>query len=171
VLLQPKNMRARIIYLILFILLNLGIVFEFQWLFYEKEGINYYLLIAIIALINPLLVYLILKNFQSRGVIAFVSFFILALIHTLIHENYTEYQLEYNGEEISGVITDKKWSPGNRGRQGEWLIRGRFEYKNVKYYTFFEPLLKADKNINDSILILFSIKNPDINRIQVETDY
>lgn len=166
IIIAQKRKRRIIAYCssILFIIINSIFFIFFTWTFFEKDYINLVPLALII--LDSILVGKILQGFiPSPNPIAFaiISFFVFLLIIFFYQKIHKQNELRLYGKETCGLITDKYWYKPSKG-SGYWQVSAKFKVGNKYYSTFGEEDKYDFFEIDDTVKLIYSTRNPEISK-------
>lgn len=157
---NPKTIYILIlIVLITFLFFGLGDDF-----LYAKTGIKRWTPFLIIFLLIPFILSRLLKLFNIHGkanqAYCFASFLLIGPLFGFWVENLSETDLNKNGINTIGVVSDK-WKSG----RGQWSLKCKFVANKKVYKTFTKRDKENLYKIGDSLTILYSSNYPDNNKI------
>ncbi|MEL7118181.1 MAG: hypothetical protein AAFO07_02035 [Bacteroidota bacterium] len=134
---------------------------------YAKKGILKWIPFLMIFGLIPFLITKVLNHHNIRidyiilGCCA--AIFILGPSFGMWLGIQSDNDLKINGNISQGVVY-KKWL-SNKNSKDEWLVRCHFYYEGKQYSTFSEEDTDNQFQVGDSLLIKFSKKFPDNNKI------
>jgi hypothetical protein len=136
---------------------------------YSKEGIERWFPFLIIILVLPFLVYKTLLDFKLRKdyalAISISTILIVGPSFGFWTENLSEKDLEKNGKLVEGIVFEKWQVKKHKSRYYKWLYKGEFVILDIYYYTFSEEDLNNSINEGDTLIIKYSKRNPENNKI------
>jgi hypothetical protein len=139
---------------------------------YTKTGILKWFPFVIIFTAIPFLVYMsvydLFVNKQIVKIIALVSVFIIGPGFGIWTEKLADKDINENGNITKGLVTEKWYSHKRNNATGEWLYKAEFK-TNKKIFTTFSYV--DDDNtikVGDPIMIKYSKRNPENNKIMNE---
>ena len=134
---------------------------------YAKVGFEKWFPFFFIMFLIPFLLYKTLLDYKIRENIALglaiSSVFLVGPLFGVWSENLSEKELDKNGIIQKGVVIQKWYVDFNDA--DEWLYKAKFNVKNNIFYTFSYKDTNNSIHVGDTILIKYSSKNPENNKI------
>ena len=136
---------------------------------YSKTGPLRWLPFVIIFFGIPFLLFKILSAFKLRIEIVLTfslgSVLLIGPLFGFWTGHLSEKDLDENGQVIPGVVSEKWYALKHRSTEGEWLYKARFKVENVFHSTYTEVDEDNSKKFGDTVLVKYSKRNPENNRI------
>lgn len=140
---------------------------------YAKKGIIRWTPLFIIFFLIPFTISLFLKDFNfekiKRRGISISSVLIIGPLFGFWTGYLSNKELESNGLETFGIVSEKFKSGKKSGSPGVWLIKCDFKIENKSFKTFSKQDINNEYKIGDTLTIKYSVKNPE-NNIIVELE-
>lgn len=162
---NSKRLTPFIILIGLMLFLLFGLPNEIR---YTKSAISGWFFPMII-----LVMFLLLRKFLQafdwsnvmKNLILYSSIFLIVGIFYFGHGVISKLDIEKNGAKTKGVIIKKVFSKRRKNKKGDWMITCQFLVDDKKYITYKAKDKQNIYTVGDSLMILYSSKNPRNNKI------
>lgn len=102
---------------------------------------------------------------EIKKLILYSSMFAIVGISFYGHLLISKLDIERNGVKSTGVIVEKSYIKGRKGKRGNWMITCNFSVNGKDYMTYREKDNQHKYRIGDTLVIEYSSINPDNSRI------
>jgi len=136
-----------------------------DFVLYSKIGFYRWFPFVIIFLAIPFLSYKTLTDFKIKknvSVITASSALLIGPLFGIWTKVISDKDLEQNGQTKMGIVSEKWYA---NKRKGEWLYSVKFKVENVIYHTFSNVNKDNRIKIGDTVLVQYSKRNPENNKI------
>jgi len=136
---------------------------------FAKQGTIHWIPFIIIFGVVPFLLYKSLQSYKIKekaclglaiGSVLVIGPTFGVWIGVISDNEFSKY-----GATTKGIVVDKWCSKSSRKREGQWLVKCEFSVGNEQYSTYNVRDRKNIYKLGDTLLIQYSKRNPDNNRI------
>jgi hypothetical protein len=162
-----RKFNSRPIYIvILFAILLFLFVLTPDSVLYAQKGVHRWLPYFLIFGCIPIVLFQLIKklNLSAAYIIAALSVFVFGPTFGIHAGKLSRQALEKEGVITQGYIS-RKWLSNPSKDKEEWLVRAKFKVDGQIYETFTKTDEDNELKIEQSIQIIYSSRNPDINDI------
>lgn len=165
---QIKKERRNSYYLIaIAVIANVLFLYFFSWLFFEKV-LFLRAIPVIVCLLDAVVLFKTLPKLFPKAstimlVIPILSFIGFCFLFDRIQSKIQDDAFKNHGKIIHAVISHKEWKTEKRAKDSRWVINATFEADKKIYTTFFIDLDNKYK-VGDTVRVIYSTINPEINK-------
>lgn len=155
----------------IYILFNLLVILSLFWwlpdsVLFAKAGFFRWLPFLIIFCLNTTLIYIVIRSYDKKIMtsigIAALSVLIIGPLFGLWQDYYRDTELKENGIKTIGIV-HTKWLKNPKGNNPKYSIKSSFIVKGKAYFTSVYDLEDRKYSKGDTISIIYSINNPELN--------
>lgn len=155
----------------IFILINLLVILSLFWglpdsVLFAKAGFLRWLPFLIIFCLNTTLIYIVIRSYDKQIMpsigIAALSVLIIGPLFGLWQDNYRDTELKENGAKTIGIV-HTKWVKNPKGNNPKYSMKSSFVVDGKEYFTSVYNLEENNYSKGDTISIIYSINNPELN--------